>query len=244
MLRLIGRFRPSPALVVAAVALMVTLGGVAVASIPGSGGKITTCYSPGSIVKGGATPLEVVDTAHGGCPAGTATLTFNETGPRGPKGTNGTVIGEGPPGPAGPRGKTGPAGPRGPTSKGEVPVFEAGGTSGNPTATPSVPDILLVVPAGTYAINAIGVLQNHDSGGDPQFGTCQLFSLATSRSFATGAYVLGGPSSSLPGVASVPLQAHLTFPTKTTIVLSCSGFAISMAANSSIQAIEVKPSGV
>jgi hypothetical protein len=243
MLRLIGRLCPSPALVVAAVGVMIGLGGVAVASIPSSGGKITTCYSASSTSAGVATPLEIVDTAHGSCPAGTAALTLNQTGPRGPKGASGSVIGRGARGPAGPRGRTGPVGPTGPSSKGEVPVFEAGGSSVNPTATGPVPDILLNVPAGSYAINAIGVLQNRDSGGSPQFGSCQLFSLAVSRAFVTGAYVPGGPTSSLPGLASIPLQAHETVPTATTIVLSCSGYAIDMTANSSIQAIEVKPSG-
>ena len=243
MLRLIGRLRPSSAVVVAAVALLITLGGVAVASIPDSGGKITTCYSASSASAGAATPLEAVDTAHGSCPAGTTTLTFSQAGPRGPRGASGGVTGRGARGPAGPRGKTGPAGPPGPSTKGEVPVFEAGGSSGNPTATASVPDVLLNVPAGTYAINAIGVLQNHDSGGSPQFGTCRLFTLASSRATVTGAYVPGGPSSSLPGLASIPVQIDETSRALTTIVLSCSGYAINMTANSSIQAIEVKPFG-
>ena len=142
-MRLIGRLRPSPALVAVAVTPMITLGGVALASIPGSGGKITTCYSPSSTSAGTATPLQVVDTAHGSCPAGTAALTFDQTGPRGPTGASGSVKGKGARGPAGPRGRTGPAGPPGPSAKGEVPLFEAGGSSGNPTATASVPDVLL-----------------------------------------------------------------------------------------------------
>lgn len=241
MLRLVGR--ASPATVVLAVALMITLGGVAVASIPGSGGKITTCYSASSTSAGTATPLELVDTAHGSCPAGTTALTLDQTGRRGPAGPSGSVKGIGARGPVGPRGRTGPAGPSGPSTKGEVPLFEAGGSSGNPTATPSVPDVLLNVPAGEYAINAIAVLQNHDSGGSPQFGSCQLFSLAVSRATVTGAYVPGGPNSSLPGLASIPIQIRETEPTATAIVLSCSGYAISMAANSSIQAIEIKSQG-
>jgi hypothetical protein len=87
------------------------------------------------------------------------------------------------------------------------------------------------------------VLQNRDSGGSPRFGTCRLFSLASSRTSVTGAYVPGGPSSSLPGLASIPVQADETLRTLTTIVLSCSGYTINMTANSSIQAIEVKPFG-
>jgi hypothetical protein len=42
-MRRITHFRPSPAMVVAVIALLVALGGMAAASIPGKGGVITAC---------------------------------------------------------------------------------------------------------------------------------------------------------------------------------------------------------
>jgi hypothetical protein len=71
--------RPSPALVVAVIALVVAASGVAVAAIPGPGGNIHACYSQ----RDGT--LRVVD--HDVfCRAGTKRLVWNQKGPPGSPG--------------------------------------------------------------------------------------------------------------------------------------------------------------
>ncbi len=99
-MRRITHSRPSPAMVVAAIALLVALGGVAAASIPGSGGVISACYlkTSGS--------LRVFDTskpgASGRCHQNERTLTWNRQGPQGIRGQQGIQ---------GVQGNTGPPGP-------------------------------------------------------------------------------------------------------------------------------------
>jgi len=83
--------RPSPALVVAIAALVVALGGVAYATIPGSDGVIHGCYlkAVGS--------LRVIDPSTGQhCTAVETPIQWNQTGPQGPQGATG------PTGPVGP----------------------------------------------------------------------------------------------------------------------------------------------
>ena len=93
-MRRIDHFRPSPAMVVAVIALLVALGGVAAASIPGKVGVISACYlkTSGS--------LRVFDTAKPGasgrCHQNERTLTWNRQGPQGIQGVKGNT------GPAGP----------------------------------------------------------------------------------------------------------------------------------------------
>ena len=98
------RFRPSPALLVAVVALCVSLGGVAWATIPDSSGVIHGCYIPKvgvlRVIDTGAKPAEKCVTSLGEVP-----LNWNQTGPAGPAGATG---------PQGRQGDTGPQGPRGP----------------------------------------------------------------------------------------------------------------------------------
>jgi hypothetical protein len=77
---LANRLRPSPALLVAIVALAVALGGVAYAAIPDSAGVIHGCYS-----RTGA--LSVINTSAGQtCGRGTTALNWNQTGPQGQPG--------------------------------------------------------------------------------------------------------------------------------------------------------------
>src|SRR5690242_1169427 len=72
--------RPSAALIVAILALITALGGVAVASIPSGDGTIHGCYN-------GQGALRVID-ADGGatCAPGETALNWNQTGPPGPAG--------------------------------------------------------------------------------------------------------------------------------------------------------------
>ncbi len=93
-MRRIAHFRPSPAMVVAVIALLVALGGVAVASIPGKGGVISACY----LKTGGS--LRVFDTskpgASGRCHQNERALTWNQQGPRGIQGVQGKRCSTGP----------------------------------------------------------------------------------------------------------------------------------------------------
>jgi hypothetical protein len=124
--RLRGRL-PSAALVVATIALVVALGGVAWASIPDASGEIHGCY--GVVGEGRITSeayLRLIDPDGNGvagstaCRAGEAGLTFNATGPTGPAGPTGPEGPRGAPGIGlrglqGPAGSQGPAGPQGPS---------------------------------------------------------------------------------------------------------------------------------
>jgi hypothetical protein len=74
----------SPSMAVALLALVIAVGGVAVASIPGPDGVIQGCYDNST----GA--LSVIDPAAGrGCPPGATALSWNQTGPQGPQGPPG-----------------------------------------------------------------------------------------------------------------------------------------------------------
>jgi hypothetical protein len=86
------------AVVAVGVAALLVGGGVAFATIPGSGGAISGCYAK----KDGA--LRVIDSG-AVCKLGENALTWNQTGPQGATG---------PAGPQGPKGDTGPQGPQGP----------------------------------------------------------------------------------------------------------------------------------
>ena len=99
----------------AGLALLVIGGGVALATIPGSGGVIRGCYA-----KFGGT-LRVID--QGSCRATESPLSWNQAGqqglqgpqgPQGPQGAKGDQGSQGPAGQQGPKGDTGSTGPAGP----------------------------------------------------------------------------------------------------------------------------------
>jgi hypothetical protein len=89
------RWVPSPAIGLSFVALMVALGGVTVAAIPGPDGVIHACYANSNLVTqlgAGAGPLTQVITPQGAlrvidssasCPSGETALNFNQAGPPG-----------------------------------------------------------------------------------------------------------------------------------------------------------------
>jgi hypothetical protein len=94
--------RPSPATIIALIALVAALSGTAIASIPGKTGAINACYAN----SGGA--LRVIDFAKGqGCKSTETRLSWQQTGPTGPPGQAGAA------GPTGPRGEDGSRGPTG-----------------------------------------------------------------------------------------------------------------------------------
>jgi hypothetical protein len=92
------------------VAALLVGGGVAFATIPGSGGAISGCYAK----RDGA--LRVIDSGTP-CKIGESALTWNQTGPQGLTGPKGDT------GPQGPKGGTGPQGPQGPAGPSTSPGF-------------------------------------------------------------------------------------------------------------------------
>ena len=95
----------------AGLAVLVAGGGVALATIPDSGGVISGCYAKRD---GG---LRVIDAPSALCKSSETALTWNKTGPQGSKGDSGPQGPKGDQGAQGPqglKGNTGPAGPAGP----------------------------------------------------------------------------------------------------------------------------------
>jgi hypothetical protein len=118
--------------VAAALAVLVVGGGVAMATIPDSGGVIHGCYAKPS---SGAMPgnLRVVDTGQS-CQASETALSWNQAGqlgPQGPAGPQGPVGQQGPKGDAGPQGPKGDQGPSGQQgAKGDTGTAGATGATG------------------------------------------------------------------------------------------------------------------
>ncbi|HWT93508.1 MAG TPA: hypothetical protein VN238_10960 [Solirubrobacteraceae bacterium] len=97
--------RPSPALVVSIIALVVATSGVAVAANPfGSDGVIHACYNADQLADGGSTIIVVESAADCGTSDYADHFTFNAQGQPGAPGASG------PQGPAGAAGAPGPAG--------------------------------------------------------------------------------------------------------------------------------------
>jgi hypothetical protein len=105
---------------------LLACGGVALATIPGSGGVIGGCYAKST----GA--LRVIDASNGQCKGGESALTWNQTGPQGrkgdsgpqgPKGDQGPQGAQGQQGDIGPMGLQGPPGPQGPQGPITTPGF-------------------------------------------------------------------------------------------------------------------------
>jgi hypothetical protein len=103
-MRRVIRHRPSPAMTVAVIALLVAVGGVAVASIPGPGGTIKACYAK----RTGA--LRVIDSAKRCSSRRERTLAWNQRGPAGTQGIQGPAGTQGIQGAAGSAGSPGTAG--------------------------------------------------------------------------------------------------------------------------------------
>jgi hypothetical protein len=129
-MRLMRRGRLS---VLAAIAVGLAAGGVAYASIPGSGDVISGCYKK----NGGA--LRVIDAGAGvTCNASETPLTWNQTGPKGATGD---------PGPSGP---TGPKGPIGPSNA--YTDYEGGHNLVSNGGTATIASVTL--PAGHFTLSA------------------------------------------------------------------------------------------
>ncbi len=129
--------RPSPGLVVAAVALVLAIGGVAYATIPDASGTIHGCYD-------GRGALRVVDPQSGGsCLAGETALSWNQQGVAGP------------PGATGPAGSPATASPP-PPDYALVDDRRKGLKPDNKQGQPAVVIADLTLPAGSYFVFAKG----------------------------------------------------------------------------------------
>jgi hypothetical protein len=99
----VARLRPSPALVLAMVAVVIAMRGVAIGSVPDSSGKISACYG-----KNGT--LRIVDTSKKGkCARGEHRISWNQKGAvgiPGPRGATGAAGAAGTPGSPGAPGGT------------------------------------------------------------------------------------------------------------------------------------------
>jgi hypothetical protein len=103
--------------------LAISVGGaVALASIPGDGGVISSCYAK----VGGY--LHVIDAPSSSCKANEVLLTWNQQGPQGPQGLEGPQGPQGPAGPAGPQGEPGASGVSGYEVRHVVAAIGAGDT--------------------------------------------------------------------------------------------------------------------
>ena len=154
------RLRPSPAIVIASLALLVALGGTGYAALRLPANSVGNLQLRDNAV----TSQEVVnrsllkiDFAPGQLPAG-------KPGPPGAPGA------PGPQGPAGLKGPTGPAGPAGPSGATAAYIKSVNGPSAVLTTTQTVLATLAIPVAGTYVIWAKGF-----ASGGPNFDiTCQL----------------------------------------------------------------------
>jgi hypothetical protein len=249
-----GKFRLSPALLVALGIVAVATGGIAWATIPDSSGVIHGCYQKN---KG---TLRVIDTDQGQtCDSTEQALSWNQTGPQGPVGPQGPLGPQGPAGPQGPKGETGPQGPAGPAgpqgmqgSQGPAGPSNASVFSVNNFKDPTRDNLLiginggadladLDVPPGSYVISGKAWVENQDP--DQQGSFCELQWQSAGQTGRTDIdrsdVLLTGLGSVDPGSeAMVPLQAAATFSAATRIILRCSG-SNSVASEVALTAIRV-----
>jgi hypothetical protein len=151
------RRRPSPALVVASLALLIALGGTSYATVkltlpPGSVGNPQLRDGSVTSAKVKNFSLRRVDFASGQLPAG----------PRGPAGPAGAAGAAGPAGPTGPNGAAGPTGATGPTAASNAKIYGAvAAVSGGSTA-----GTFAVCPSGQHAIGGGAALDGSAAAAD------------------------------------------------------------------------------
>ncbi len=212
-MRRILSHRPSPALALGTAVLLVALGGVAWAAIPGPAGIIHGCYSK----HGGR--LRVIDTAHGGrCGHGEVALAWSETGPAGSARRRRAANAAPPAAMVRPdrRVPTGPTGAQGPSN-----AFTASETSSFALTGASRDVLSLSLPAGRYAVSGSVSIANEDgAGGKAEMATCTLASapVASAQATATAAvpFVEGQTASE-----TVPLDGAWSLSQPETLELSC-----------------------
>ena len=224
MPRRIGR-RPSPAMAVASVALLVALGGAAEAAIPDNSGVVHGCY----VTNTGQ--LSVIDSSSASCGVGQTALDWNQhgqTGASGPAGATGATGSgaTGSKGPAGARGAAGAKGAAGP--RGAIGPSDAFSTSETPTRGVGGTARLvqrLALPVGEYVVSAqVRVESLVISIARPktpvyQSFTCYLTQPGAAQPFGQGqASVVAGIGE---GKAMLSLQGIVDLATRATVQLFC-----------------------
>ena len=217
--------RPSPAMAVACVALVVALGGAAEAAIPDSSGAIHGCY----VTNTGQ--LSVIDSSNSSCGAGQTALDWSQRGPTGASGPAGATgaTGTGATGPKGPGGPRGAAGAKGAAGQrgaiGPSDAFSTGETPARGVGTTAKLVQRLALPAGEYVVSAqVNVASPLISISRPkrpiyQSFTCSLTTPGAAQAFGRAqASVVAGIGE---GRATLPLQGIVELPARATVQLDC-----------------------
>jgi len=241
------RFHRRGLYVLAATSLgLASTGGIALATIPDSGGVIHACFKPNDATRPGGASLFVVDSERGGsCRAGDSALTFNQQGPQGPRGPQGPQGSTGPQGPAGPQGGIGPQGPKGdPGPPGEQGASDAyAARAGTVPLRDSWTDILARdVPAGSYVVTArVQIFTGANTLG-PRWVSCMIVD-TNDQNAGDGNTVVETPTGGPNGAGAVPLVASLQAPAPGTIRIACDVTPFSLddyvAAGGQMAAIQV-----
>ena len=177
----------------ALIASLLTVSGLALASIPAANGVLTGCYA-----KDGS--LRVIDAAAGAkCTSKEKALTWNQTGPIGPQGF------PGPQGTPGPKGDPGPQGPQGIPGRAGVPGIP--GLPG-PTGVPGLPG-----PQGPQGVPGLSGYEIVSSDSEFNSSTTKILSV----SCPAGKVALGGgaeifPSLNDPNRDAAPIVIKLSEP--------------------------------
>lgn len=220
--------RPSPIVLITSSLAVCAVAGVALAGTARTDARarITACV-------GSTANAPFQSTAGGGrCPAGTAAVTWNRTGPRGAQGAAGPrgVAGSpGSPGPAGPGGATGAAGSQG--EPGPAGATGATGPSNVKVAlrsrlTTALEDIaftnVLTVPLDTGKKQLVTAIVYARAGTTNDYPTCRL-GRATGWDGAGNAALSQLASTNTDRFAG-SLAAVTTAGTGESVTLSCSGY--------------------
>jgi hypothetical protein len=183
--------------IIATLALFLALGGGAWAVSRASSTQIRACESHSG-------SLRVI--RHGTCRRTEHLLSWNTVGPHGPAGQTGP---QGPQGPAGSNGQNGAAGTLSAYEAQRTSVFDITTTGSFMTVA-----TLSNLPAGSYAISAHAVVDNHTDTMDTGQVTCELVAGADSDSSYT--YLLGGTDA-----MNLPMSVTHTFSAPGSAVVEC-----------------------
>jgi hypothetical protein len=166
------------ALLVAALALLAIIPGVAYATIPNDG-VINACYT-----KSGGT-LHVIDASVRNCSKGQTSLSWDAEGtpgPQGPVGEQGATGPQGPVGPQGPEGPQGATGPQGPAGPaGTTTLYNAVAGPQDLSGPTELAKVFLLT--GSYLVQATG------SVSDPSNDAGEVCSLMTGSTALQTEYV-------------------------------------------------------
>lgn len=181
-----------------AVGAVVTGAAVGYASVPDASGVIHACYQRDVTNTGAASPLMIIDSAHGHCPTGFTPISFSQTGPtgaagpigpRGPVGSTGPAGPVGSTGPAGSPGPSGPSGPAGPTGPASAPNVYTSSSGTVPIPSGNTTYWYFSLPAGTYELTAQFHVTNNF--GEGQFA-CGLSATDSQHTTAPGTALTSG----------------------------------------------------